>query len=519
MPPTTRQDSQGFFGRGSRNVASPAAARTLYSATKHGPRRSPLIFPLKKLALLLIASPVLAQDVTLVVSSSAGDRLAAQPRARFAEGGDGSDFQLDEGVTYQKIEGFGAAFNEAGLISLNCLPGAEQEKVLAALFDPDRGAGFSAMKVDLGANDFASAGPWFSYAETPGDVALRDFSIDRDLGPNGIVTYVKRAQRHGRFLLQAYMDYPPDWMLVDADHFQDVDEKYFDALARYYLRYTQAYADQGLTVDYLSPFNEPGIYTKIPYWKIRDLLKNHLGPTFAAAGSKTKLQMPEAVSRAEAYWNYPTILDDPAARQYITNIPFHGYDGPEANTPWAAVMLRLHARYPDLPLWMTEYCHAYQAGTPRSRKLPALGFDDADFWGNRLFTDLEAFTSLWLYWNMILDQNGGPWAVSPRHGNPDANVQHGLVIIDRQRRRATYTGAYWYLAHFSKFVRPGAERIACAGSTDRVRCLAFRTAGGEIVAQLLNSRPAAVTTRLAWRGRRLNLELKARSLTTARWTR
>src|SRR6185437_9247281 len=119
---------------------------------------------------------------------------------------------------------------------------------------------FSAMKTDIAASDFMAAGPFYSYNDTPGDVAMRHFSIARDLKPNGLVTYIKRARRHGDFIIQATMDYPPDWMLKDIKQNQDVDPKYYDALALYYLRYLQEYARQGVQINYMSPFNEPGNY-------------------------------------------------------------------------------------------------------------------------------------------------------------------------------------------------------------------------------------------------------------------
>jgi len=469
---------------------------------------------------LLIAASALGQEVQITVSSRAGDRLTPKPSVGFAEGAAaGAGFRLDTTVRHQTLEGFGAAFNEAGIICLNSLPAAEQERVLAGIFDPAAGAGFSLMKLDVAGNDFMSAGPWYTYAEKPFDVELSSFSIARDLGPNGVATFVKRARRHGNFRLQAYMDYPPDWMLIDAERFQDVDPKYFEVLARYYLRYVEEYARQGLAIDFLSPFNELGIYTKIPFWKIRDLVRDHLGPLFERAGVTTKLQTPEFLSRENAYWNAPTVLDDPGARRFLTALAFHGYDEPVANTAWARAMVMLSQRYPDLPLWMTEYCHAYQAGTPKSLKLPALDFDDGDFWGNRIFTDLEAHASAWLYWNLILDERGGPWLVSPVHGNPDHNVQHAVVIIDRKAKRVTWTGTYWYLAHFSRFVRPGAVRIGVSGKLDGVRCLAFQTLEGETVAQLLNSRAQPARLALEDEGRTVALELAPRSITTARWRR
>jgi glucosylceramidase len=118
---------------------------------------------------------------------------------------------------------------------------------------------------------------------------------------------------------------------------------------------------------------------------------------------------------------------------------------------------------------------------------------------------------------MILDQNGGPWAVSPIHGNPDPNVQHPVVIIDQEKKQITYTGCYYYLAHFSKFVRPGAVRMAATGSTKGVRCLAFKRPDQGFVTQLMNSQNQKIEIDLAWRDRSLKLELPAVSITTCLW--
>ena len=118
---------------------------------------------------------------------------------------------------------------------------------------------------------------------------------------------------------------------------------------------------------------------------------------------------------------------------------------------------------------------------------------------------------------MVLDQNGGPWAVSPIHGNPDPNIQHPVVIINRDARRVTYTGCYYYLAHFSKFVRPGAVRIRVTGSVPGVRCLAFHRPDGGLVAELMNNRSEDGEVQLGWRDRSLKLKLPATSITTCLW--
>ncbi len=466
------------------------------------------------LTLAWCARTTFAQDVTLIVSAKSGQRLAVQPRVRFGprSGSETNVFSVDPKTTFQSMTGFGASFLEAGMVCPNPLPVKAQEKVLEALFEPQRGAGFSAMKTPLAGTDFMSAGPWYTYDDVPGDVEMKQFSIARDLGTNGLVTFIKRAQQHGRFVLQAPMDYPPDWMLFDVKTNQDVNPQYFDALALYYLRYLQEYEKNGVRIDYLSLFNEPGVYTKIPYAKIRDLLTQHVAPQLARSGLRTKIMLSEAPTREAAGKSYPVLLDAPEARRCVAVMPYHGYD----HTHFEAVA-ELHARYPELPLWMTELCHAYEAGTPRQMKLPRTDFDDGDFWGQQIFSDIEAGASAWIYWNLILDQNGGPWLVSPIHGNPDDNIQHPVVIVDRNTGQVTYTGCYYYLAHFSKFVRPGAVRVAATGSARDLRCLAFKAVGGGLVVELMNSRDAVNGVCLEFGRKSLRLSLAPRSITTCLW--
>src|SRR5882724_5370134 len=199
------------------------------------------------------ASAALAQTVKVHVSSNGGDRLAAKPDAQFSESEDAggarsqvdghgkvrgnaqvdpqvNTFQVNDAARYQKMDGFGASIMEAGLMTLNTLPADKQEEVLRALFDAKDGAGFTAMKTTLAGTDFQSAGPWFTYDDIPGDVELRNFTVERDFAPNGVGTYILRARKYGHFALQAPMDYPPDWMLYDVKKHQDIPPKYYPVL-------------------------------------------------------------------------------------------------------------------------------------------------------------------------------------------------------------------------------------------------------------------------------------------------
>jgi len=167
-------------------------------------------------------------------------------------------------VRDQTIIGFGASFLESGAICLNSLDGPRQEQVLRALFDLEKGAGFTAMKADIAGSDEMSAGPFYSDDDHPGDVEMKLFSIRRDIEPNGLIPFITRAHKYGHFTIQSTMDYPPDWMLFDVNKNQDVNPKYFDALSLFYLRYLQEYQKKGIFIDYISLYNEPLIYTKIP---------------------------------------------------------------------------------------------------------------------------------------------------------------------------------------------------------------------------------------------------------------
>lgn len=455
------------------------------------------------------------QEVTVIASSKAGERLSRKEPLHFQAKTSAakSSFRIDETLRYQEMAGFGASFLEAGLICINSLPPAQQEAVLRALFDPEAGAGFSAMKTTLAGTDFMAAGPWYTYDDTPGDVELKHFSIARDLAPNGSITFIKRARRYGRFVLQAPMDYPPDWMLYDVNKNQDVNPAYYDSLAHYYLKYLQEYQKHDVFIDYLSLFNEPSVYTKIPYNEIAELLKNHVGPLFRKEGVNTRIQLSEAPQRAVAYEQYPKVLDDPKARPYVSALAYHGYDMKDF-----ARISELHQRYPGLPLWETEICWCYICGAPKAVPLPRYDWEDGDFWGNQIFGDVEASASAWIYWNMILDAKGGPWMVSPIHQDPDPNAQHPLVVIDRDSKKVTYTAAYYYLAHFSKFVRPGVVRVQTNGSVAGVRCLSFIKPGGGMVVELLNSRAADVPVVLESKGHVLNVSLPASSIVTLLWT-
>jgi glucosylceramidase len=462
---------------------------------------------------------------TLTISSAAGDRLTTRPAPAFQTTngpGTGLTVVVDPGVADQIMDGFGASFLEAGMVCLNTLSTAEQDRVLTALFDRDAGAGFSLMKTVIGGTDFQSASPdWYTYDDVPGDTQLASFSIARDLGPSGLVTYIKRARAAGgQFLLEAPMDYAPDWMMVDASDpvsGQIVPPENYDLLAQYQLDYLQAYEAEGVHVDYLAPFNEPlSSYSKNTFESERDIIRDHLGPLLAREHVTTHLMAGEAWTRAWAGQYLPVVLDDPGAAGFVAVAAYHGYDFWLAGATGSGYdqIAQLHQSHPGVPLWMTELCCEFG--------LPSLSFEEGVQWAQILMSDVEAGASAWVYWNMILDENGGPWLVSSIHDDRDGNAQNALVQINRATHEVTFSGLYYFLAHFSKFVRPGAQRIRAtlAGAATDTRALAFRNAnkeGGTFVLELLNPSGEDRPIRVQAAGRELDLTLPAVSISTLTW--
>lgn len=464
------------------------------------------------------------EDIKIDVYSSSldGDRLT--PLSNYWKTSERrkttDEIMLDDSVLYQQIAGFGATFNEAGMICLNSLDPGVKNNVLKMLFDTVSGAGYTAMKSPIAACDFASAGPWYTYNDTPGDTTMEHFTIERDLGPNGLITFIKEASKSGRFEIEAPMDFAPDWMYYgirkDEKH---IKPQYYRALAKYYTKYIKAYADNGITINYLNLFNEADNpwYSNVTYKVIGDLIKNYVAPQLLSEGLTTKIQLGETSNRPEALRKFPDILSDPEIKNKISSLTVHGYDWDKFSA-----LTELHNMYPEIPIWQTEVCYARVGNKPtneppdRPLPLPVYEFSDGEYWGNMIMNDLKNWASAWIYWNMILDQNGGPWLVSVEHGDPDDNRQQPVVIINRDTKEVTYTGLYYYLAHFSRFIRPGAYRIKSSGDSSALNYAAFINKDRTIVLNIINNGDET-DCKIVWANKTSTQKLKAHSITTLKW--
>jgi len=442
--------------------------------------------------------PAFSQEVTVYVAAMGGARLASKSPLHCVRKSTRPESvsRVYDTTTYQKIDGFGPSFLEAGPISLENLDVSAQEASLRAVFDALQGVGFSAMKTVVGATDCKSVSSCYTYEDDPGDRKLLNFSIAGDLEPTGSIPYIKRARQHGNFVLKSPMNYPSDGMLFDMPMNQSVNLRSFLALTRHYLCNLRANERNGILIDFLSPSNGPVSYTKIPADKIRDLVRDYAGPLIAKEDVGTRMQVCDSGKRG-APKGAPINLCGPLARKHVGAISYCGYGFKEYGK-----IETLRRRYLDLAIRITEADNSGASNnTSRSQPLRHYDHEDGDVWGSQILSDLELGACTWNYWRIILDQRRGPYLLPKSHGDYPDNLLHLVAFISRRTKHVVYPGLYYHLAYFSKSVGCGIYGVWTEGGVGGLWCMAFQSSAVGLAAELSNSQTRQINTELRWRGK------------------
>jgi glucosylceramidase len=405
------------------------------------------------------------------------------------------------------------------------------------------------MKATMLSNDFATAAPWSTYDDVVNDYTLESFSIERDLQQNGSLTFIKRAIDAGfEGQIQAYIDYPPDWMLDgDLPDNATLRSDCYDILAQYFANYVIAYANEGVVIDFLECFNEPfDSYTQMSPEQLATFLGDHIGPLFDELGLRptTQLTYGGQCYRSNGYDFVTQVMSYANARKYMDVIAYHGYDcqfNCTDDRQHYDSIAELSQEYPSIPLWMTEICYAYNGDDPNCTSadtlqyctdyppdptlappLPIFDFSDGPIWGHRIVKEMQSGVSGWIYWNLFLNTQGGPFLLSPDHNDGDGNYQHPLVIVDPDNETYFPTGAFWFLAHFSKYVRPNHVRIGTEfneNMPDEVSAVAFKSLDDDatVTLQIVNKASVDNTVTICVGTKSAEILVPALSIVTARW--
>jgi glucosylceramidase len=199
----------------------------------------------------------------------------------------------------------------------------------------------------------------------------------------------------------------------------------------------------------------------------RDFVKNHLGPTLAARGLADKKIIVWDHNRTMMYQRAATILEDPAAAKFVWGVGFHWY----VNDSFDNVLL-VHEAFPNTHLMLTEGCH----GPYDSAQLDEWHWGEA--YGKAMINDFNNGADGWTDWNVLLDDTGGPNHVS--------NFCFAPVIANRKSGALHYMNSFYYIGHFSKFIRPGAKRIVSSPTVDNLLTTAFQNPDGSIAVVVMN---------------------------------
>lgn len=378
---------------------------------------------------------------------------------------------VDPTKTFQTLLGIGGALTDASAETFYKLPKARQQELLRAYFDPQQGIGYTLGRTHINSCDFSSASYTYVW---DGDKDLRSFNIEHDLKCR--IPFIKEALAiAGKdFTLFASPWSPPAWMKSNHDvlHGGSLLPEFYDSWANYYVKFIKAYEKEGVPIWGLTIQNEPMavqgwescIYTAT---EEHDFLKDHLGPILEGAGLKDKKIMIWDHNRGMIYQRARGVLEDPAAAKYAWGVAFHWY----ADDTFDNLKLVKEA-YPNVNVMLTEAC-VY----PFNLK------DVKDWhWGEKyavsMIHDFNNGAVGWCDWNVLLDETGGP-----NHLN---NFCFAPVIGDTHTGQMYYMNSYYYIGHFSKFIRPGARRIISSSTTDTLTTTGFLNSDGKIAVVVLN---------------------------------
>lgn len=405
---------------------------------------------------------------------------------------------IDSTVRFQAFLGFGGAFTEAASVTLDKMPSHLRQEILQAYFSPNTGHAFTLCRTHINSCDFSLGN--YAYAEEPDDVELKHFNIDHD--KQSLIPMIHEAIKLSGEQLKLFASpwSPPAWMKTSGmmNRGGQLRPEYRQTWADYYVRYIKAYADEGIPIWGLTVQNEPEasqswdscLYTGE---EERDFVRDYLGPTLQSAGLGDINVIIWDHNRDRLFERAKSVLDDANAAQYVWGVGFHWYCGDHFDN-----VQMTHEAYPDKHLIFTEGC---QEGGPH------LGsWDTGERYAHSIINDLNRWTEAWVDWNMVLDETGGP-----NHVN---NFCSAPIIADTKNSAILYQSSYYYIGHFSRFIRPGARRVVCAKTHDDLESTAFLNKDGTIAVVVLNRTEQPIDFLLKVEGLQARTSIPARGIKT-----
>lgn len=430
------------------------------------------------------------KTVNVYITAQGTDyRIAANSRTKFSLRPQPTEQEpcvfVDPAKSFQTFVGIGGALTDAAAETFDKLPKDKQDAFLAAYFNKETGIGYTLARTSINSCDFSSKS--YTYVQDY-DKTLRSFSIAFDMVHK--VPFIKRCMEAagGDLALFASPWSPPAWMKDNKDmlHGGRLLPEYYQLWADYFVKFIKAYKDVKIPIWGITPQNEPMatqtwescIYTAD---EERDFIKLYLGPALAKAKMKDVKIIAWDHNRDLMYHRASTILSDSVAAKYVWGVGFHWYES-WTGAPIYDNVKRVAEAFPGKPLMLTEACNY------------PFSWDTFDQWqwgenyGEAMIRDFNNGAVAWTDWNILLDEQGGP--------NHVGNYCFAPVHADTKDGSLHYMNSYYYIGHFSKFIRPGARRIACSSSRDQLLATAFQNTDGSTVVVVMNKTSQEITYHL-----------------------
>lgn len=409
---------------------------------------------------------------------------------------------VDDSHTFQTMLGIGGAITDASAEVFAQLTPALQEQLLNAYYDSVHGIGYTLARTNIQSCDFSSSS--YSYVEN-GDKELKTFSVRHDEAYR-IPLLKKILSKTGNMILYASPWSPPAWMKTNNDvlHGGTLLPEYYQSWADFYIKFIQAYEKHGLPIWGITVQNEPMAVQK---WEScvytaeeeRDFIKNYIGPTLLKNGMADKKLIAWDHNRDLVFQRSEVILNDPEAARYVWGIGYHWYETWTGGPMQFDNVRKVHETFPGKNLIFTEGC------------AESFNKDRIDHWslgevyGNSMIHDFNNGTVAWTDWNILLDENGGP----NHAGNFCFAPVHSIY-----GKELHYTNSYYYIGHFSKFIRPGAVRINASATRNALSATAFKNKDGNIAVVVMNSGENPMDYYLCYRGKSAKVKSLPHSIST-----
>ena len=408
--------------------------------------------------------------------------------------------EIDEQKKFQTIDGFGFALTGGSAQHLARMDAGARATLLRELFGVDgKNIGISYLRISIGSSDLNDH--VYSYddlAAVETDSELKKFSLTEDR--KELIPVLKEILAiNPRIEILGSPWSSPPWMKTNGDAKGGrLKPEYYASYAKYFVKYIQGMKAAGIRIAAITIQNEPLNDKNTPSMLMSAdeeglFIKEHLGPAFAAAGIHTKIILYDHNCDVPEY--AISILKDPGASRYVSGSGFHLYGGE------IGAMSEVHNAFPRKNLYFTEF----MAVEPTESGRISIGKPVA----GTFIGALQNWSRNVLLWNLAANSE-----FEPHTDNGGCPICQGAVTIDGND--VTRNLAYYAMAHFSKFVRPGAVRIASSEPAG-LRNVAFTAPGGKIVLVAVNEGKAAQEFAVKYRGKVFQTKLNAGAVGTYIW--